>query len=72
MRLAGVKKKSIEEFASFFVAHPPEGWQTQGDAENLAGPMGEREHVIRDKETQAPKSATRHMFVGSVAFRAWL
>jgi hypothetical protein len=33
MRLAGVKKKSIEEFANFIVAHPPEGWQTQGDPE---------------------------------------
>jgi len=33
MRLASVKKKSIEDFANFIVAHPPEGWQTQGDPE---------------------------------------
>ena len=32
-RLASVKKKSIEDFANFIVAHPPEGWQTQGDPE---------------------------------------
>src|SRR5262249_3864993 len=30
MRLAGVKRKSIDEFAANIVAHPPEGWQTQG------------------------------------------
>jgi S1/P1 Nuclease len=33
MRLAGVKKKSIEEFAKYIFDHPPIGWETSGDAE---------------------------------------
>jgi hypothetical protein len=31
MRLAGVKKKAIADFASYIVAHPPAGWETSGD-----------------------------------------
>jgi hypothetical protein len=34
MRLAGVQDKSIEDFASFIVAHPPAGWETAGDPES--------------------------------------
>jgi hypothetical protein len=33
MRLAGVKKKSIEDFATYIVEHPPIGWETSGDPE---------------------------------------
>jgi hypothetical protein len=33
MRLAGVKKKSVEDFAHYIVDHPPAGWQTTGDPE---------------------------------------
>jgi hypothetical protein len=33
MRLAGVKKKSIEDFATYIVEHPPIGWETSGDSE---------------------------------------
>jgi hypothetical protein len=33
MRLAGIKRKSIEEFAQYIVDHPPAGWQTPGDPE---------------------------------------
>jgi hypothetical protein len=31
MRLAGVRKKSIQDFASYVLAHPPIGWETAGD-----------------------------------------
>jgi hypothetical protein len=31
MRLAGVKKKSIQDFAQYIINHPPAGWQTSGD-----------------------------------------
>jgi hypothetical protein len=31
MRLAGAKKKSVDELASFIVEHPPAGWETAGD-----------------------------------------
>jgi hypothetical protein len=31
MRLAGVRKKSIHDFASYVLAHPPAGWETAGD-----------------------------------------
>jgi hypothetical protein len=37
MRLAGVKKKSIEEFAQYIVNHPPAGWQTAGDPDTWPG-----------------------------------
>jgi S1/P1 Nuclease len=33
MRLAGVKKKSNEDFATYVVGHPPIGWETSGDVE---------------------------------------
>jgi hypothetical protein len=33
MRLAGVKRKSIEDFAQYIVDHPPAGWQAEGDPE---------------------------------------
>jgi hypothetical protein len=33
MRLAGVRNKSIDDFANFIVAHPPPDRKTSGDAE---------------------------------------
>jgi S1/P1 Nuclease len=33
MRLAGVRNKSIKDFANFIVAHPPQSWETSGDVE---------------------------------------
>jgi S1/P1 Nuclease len=31
MRLAGIRRKNIEDFAQFIVNHPPAGWKMEGD-----------------------------------------